>query len=463
MLYDVFICHASEDKDTFVRPLAERLQKAHLEVWFDEFSLAVGDSLRESIDKGLAKSRYGIVVLSPSFFRKKWPQRELNGLVAREMSGENRIILPIWHNITASEILNYSPPLADLKAVESKRGLDFVYKELLKKLRPEESPLLVARDELIKFGMTPPVVTDEWWLDVVEASNKIPCWGFVVPENTQWGRWTFPLPCQASRGKERGIWLAWTAMQMHWEKEANNNKITQITKPDRVLKFISSQPGLKEMCHQYPEFLAVYAPQLTINDFGGEFKEQFEEMLNLSIKHHEKSRKDDKAFGSALTQNGRAPKCSEEIALRHPTFGNYSSAKIACNFIQGDLGGPETKFHETFEYLIWFLSSDSAWLPKKIHSFLIDGMKEWGAWVSSYPQDLYDITRDFSNSLWEAKSFKTFKFTAREKKSLLKWIEHSLSTLNLRDNPNTILDEFFSYGFIESFIEKRTKHNRKGK
>ena len=65
MLYDVFICHASDDKDEFVRPLAKALRSHHLEVWYDEFALDVGDSLREAIDRGLAASRYGIVVLSP--------------------------------------------------------------------------------------------------------------------------------------------------------------------------------------------------------------------------------------------------------------------------------------------------------------------------------------------------------------------------------------------------------------
>ena len=70
MLYDVFICHASEDKEAFVRPLAAILQESHLEVWYDEFALSVGDSVRRAIDRGLAQSRYGIVVLSPSFFAK---------------------------------------------------------------------------------------------------------------------------------------------------------------------------------------------------------------------------------------------------------------------------------------------------------------------------------------------------------------------------------------------------------
>ncbi len=67
MLYDAFVCHASEDKDAFVRPLAERLREQRIEVWYDEFSLKVGDSLRRSIDLGLSQSRFGIVVLSPIF------------------------------------------------------------------------------------------------------------------------------------------------------------------------------------------------------------------------------------------------------------------------------------------------------------------------------------------------------------------------------------------------------------
>lgn len=108
MLYDVFICHASEDKDSFVRPLAEALRKSHLEVWYDEFTLVIGDSLRETIDRGLSKSRYGVVVISPDFFKKRWPVRELNGLVAREISGEHSVILPIWHNISVKGLESVS-------------------------------------------------------------------------------------------------------------------------------------------------------------------------------------------------------------------------------------------------------------------------------------------------------------------------------------------------------------------
>ncbi len=129
--WDVFIGHASGDKDDFVRPLAKGLETRGLKVWFDEFTLSVGDSLRRSIDHGLAASRFGVVVISPSFLRKEWPQRELDGLVAREIDGV-KVILPVWHNVTADVVRRYSPTLADRVAVSSARGLEHVIAELVR-------------------------------------------------------------------------------------------------------------------------------------------------------------------------------------------------------------------------------------------------------------------------------------------------------------------------------------------
>jgi hypothetical protein len=111
-VYDVFISHASEDKDSIVRSLASELVGQGLKVWYDEFSLRIGDSLRQKIDKGLAKSRVGLVVLSPSFVSKGWTNYELDGIVTRAVSGE-QILLPIWHNITKQEVIDFSPSLAD--------------------------------------------------------------------------------------------------------------------------------------------------------------------------------------------------------------------------------------------------------------------------------------------------------------------------------------------------------------
>jgi len=110
--YDVFISHASEDKDAIVRSLARALANFGLKVWYDEFTLGIGDSLRQKIDRGLATSRVGIVVLSPSFISKGWTNYELDGIVTRTVSGE-QILLPIWHNITKQQVIDFSPSLAD--------------------------------------------------------------------------------------------------------------------------------------------------------------------------------------------------------------------------------------------------------------------------------------------------------------------------------------------------------------
>ena len=116
--HDAFISHASEDKDDLVRPLAEHLIGMGFAVWYDEFQLTVGDSLRRSIDRGLAGSRFGIVVLSPSFFAKNWPQYELDGLVAKESLG-GKVILPLWHKVSKDEVISYSPTLADKLALST--------------------------------------------------------------------------------------------------------------------------------------------------------------------------------------------------------------------------------------------------------------------------------------------------------------------------------------------------------
>ena len=116
--YDFFISHASEDKDGFVRGLAEALRTRGAKVWYDEFTLKMGDSLRREIDRGLTHSRYGIVVLSRHFFQKEWPQRELDGLVSLEGDGRKRI-LPIWHEISKDEVTRHSPTVADKIALNT--------------------------------------------------------------------------------------------------------------------------------------------------------------------------------------------------------------------------------------------------------------------------------------------------------------------------------------------------------
>lgn len=118
--FDVFISHASEDKQAVARPLALALQSRGLSVWYDELELRVGDSLRRKIDEGIRRSRFGVVVLSKRFFEKGWPQYELDGLVTLSVTGK-QILLPVWHEITAAELIEFSPSLADRVALDTSR------------------------------------------------------------------------------------------------------------------------------------------------------------------------------------------------------------------------------------------------------------------------------------------------------------------------------------------------------
>lgn len=110
--WDVFISHASEDKEPVAEPLAEELRARGLKVWLDKTELRIGDSLRRKIDYGLAHSTFGVVILSKSFFAKGWPQYELDGIIGMSVNGDQRM-LPVWHEISRDEIAKQSPSLVD--------------------------------------------------------------------------------------------------------------------------------------------------------------------------------------------------------------------------------------------------------------------------------------------------------------------------------------------------------------
>lgn len=117
--YDVFISHAWEDKEDFVRPLAEALINENIKVWYDETSIKWGASIRQSIDNGLAHSRFGIVVISATFLEKYWTNYEVDGLFQKEALNGTSILLPIWHKVTKNEVLNKSSTLAGRNALNT--------------------------------------------------------------------------------------------------------------------------------------------------------------------------------------------------------------------------------------------------------------------------------------------------------------------------------------------------------
>lgn len=155
--WDAFICHAGEDKEDVVEPLAEALRGRGLTVWYDRWVLTIGDSLRRRIDEGLAKSRYGVVVLSPAFFGKGWPERELDGLVQREVEGR-KVILPVWHRVSRDDIARYSLPLADKVAGSTAQGIEKLAEEIVRVVQEETG--------LSSTGLAGRAPPDEKWVDI---------------------------------------------------------------------------------------------------------------------------------------------------------------------------------------------------------------------------------------------------------------------------------------------------------
>lgn len=167
---DVFISHASEDKDAIARPLADELIRRGRSVWFDEYELLLGDPLRRSIDEGLACSTIGVVILSHAFFAKDWPQLELDGLYARVTAGEKNVIVPIWHDLGKADLLRYSPLLTDLVGGKAADGVERLADEI-ERVLSRHSGTATKRKRRRRFSRNISPVTSE---DRVEAPAAIP-------------------------------------------------------------------------------------------------------------------------------------------------------------------------------------------------------------------------------------------------------------------------------------------------
>lgn len=138
--FDVFISHSTADKPGFVELLAARLKAAGVRVWYDDYEVGWGDSIVDSIARGLAESRYGIVVLSRHFLRGGWSRHELRGLWQREIH-VGKTILPILHDISMEEVREFDASLADMRALDTSRNdLEQIVAVALRFLKGERGP-----------------------------------------------------------------------------------------------------------------------------------------------------------------------------------------------------------------------------------------------------------------------------------------------------------------------------------
>jgi hypothetical protein len=132
-----FISHDSRDKDPFVRELASKLRSMMCPVWYDEYSLRVGQSLRESIDKGLSEATKCILVLSKNFLANPgWTKAEFNAIMNKHISGGSSVILPIWLDVSREEVATYSLLLTDIVALTPTIGMDELAKKLFVEINP---------------------------------------------------------------------------------------------------------------------------------------------------------------------------------------------------------------------------------------------------------------------------------------------------------------------------------------
>jgi hypothetical protein len=442
MQYDVFICHASEDKDDFVRPLAERLKQQHLDVWYDEFSLKIGDSLTHKIDEGLSKSRYGIVVISQNLFKKPWAKRELNGLTMREMVENRELILPIWHRVNVQDVMQFSPSLADKKAGSSSDGINTLIRDLIKKIRPDDSPLIAARDYLINLNVDTPPISDEWWLDIVEYKEFLK-----YPDINAGKRWIFPLPfSNDDHGLKRGHNIASTSLQLDWAFEGEELNISPTTHPDIVHEFIHRWPGLLDCARANANILALYVPQLTIPGFDSGFEDVFDKLLE----HGNKDADIIFSYGSHDTVDEKEPLCGDVIAYRHPTFGNYTAEELGHWYFEAHDTSYIRSHWDIFEGLVWLLCSDSDWLPDKYRNTFILGICNRDRWTR-YKNNSHN---PFIHALI-VKNRKQFRFTKIVQNGLKDLVTEALNNLEIRQDSDSIMKRILEIDLIKEYYDYR--------
>jgi len=238
---------------------------------------------------------------------------------------------------------------------------------------------------------------------------------------------------------------------MLWQQEAEEQRISQLSHPNKVIEFIETQSGLKNVCINEPLRVAFYLPQLAIRTFGGFLESQFDDLLNSGTR--DKSRNE----------------CEEEIALRHPQFGHYDYTELSCFYFTGSGGGigPSTRRYDLIDCLIWLLSDKSLWLPTEIRNMLFKGMIDWGVWewqkgknsISEFESNystgslLYAMCRAIEN--------KPLRMTKEIERDIRTRILHTKKILNLSESIDKLFEIFIRKKIIESWIKSRYELQRK--
>ena len=290
----IFISHASEDKLEFVAPLAKALLGANFDVWYDEYEIKPGLSIRQTIDRGLMCCDIGLLVLSKNYFNKQWTRLELNAFFSKITAGPSRII-PIWYNVNKQDVLDFSPLLVDILGIEGSLSINEIVTILSKTIYPQETTLQKARKLIEQKGLETPDFSNDWWIKVAQFSERYP---ISAP-------WYFPI----SQEKSYELYekLTWKALRFNWLNKYNKI-LNQFTSPKVLLDIIENTPGMEDVV-QY-DYLATYAPQLLFcDDLLGVNLRQRAVDIKREIKEPEKT------YICKLTCDGKMPSQNRIYAL----------------------------------------------------------------------------------------------------------------------------------------------------
>jgi len=151
----VFLCHGSEDK-LFVRKLANDLTNRGLKVFFDEWEIGPGDSIREKIDSGLAECTHFVVILTQTSINKPWVNKEIDAAFVQHVE-ESVVFIPIRLNLSVESL----PPLLRAKHSPSFDEYDANFENLVSSIYgisnrpPAGNPPFVIAKKIDGIGISP--------------------------------------------------------------------------------------------------------------------------------------------------------------------------------------------------------------------------------------------------------------------------------------------------------------------
>lgn len=270
------------------------------------------------------------------------------------------------------------------------------------------------------------------------------------PDTNVGKRWIFPLPHPHDDfGRNRGLNIASTAMQLDWSFEAEELNISPITHPEIVLDFIHRWPGLFDCCKANPNVLAMYAPQITIPGFDAGFEDVFDKLLISSGEHSDMFI----TYGRHDTIDNVPPLCPDVIAMRHKTFGNYTPEELGRWYFEGYSNSYVRSHLDVFQGLVWLSSSDSKWLPIKEKNTLIEGIINRNEWFTK----ILDKNEDeFTEALYNVKG-DNFKLSKRAVNGLIEHVLQTLENLGLSDDPTLIVNSLLERDLIGKYFTFREK------